>query len=327
VVIVGAGPTGLAAAHYLLLAGHACTIADRHQVPGGSLRQVEELALPRQVLDAEIQQLERLGAQFRMGAALGSDVTIDGLLRGFDAVLLAMGELSKTEGEALGLEMAPGGIKVRPETCQTSRPPVFAAGRAVKVLNQLVRAMSEGQAAAQCIHQFLVGSQVQRPDKPFSSIMGRIEKDELQIFLHQASPARSAAPCDTCAGLARPEAAAEAARCLHCDCRSTGDCALQSYAQIYGADAGRFRQQRRKFVQQSQPGGVIFEPGKCILCGICVKLAEQAREPLGLAFIGRGFDVRVAAPFDHAIEEGLKQAARECVEHCPTGALVLRNGV
>ena len=97
---------------------------------------------------------------------------------------------------------------------------------------------------------------------------------------------------------------------------------MQSYAQIYGADASRFRQQRRKFEQQVQPGGVVFEPGKCILCGICVKLAEQAREPLGLAFIGRGFDVRVAAPFDRAFEEGLKQTARDCVEHCPTGALV-----
>ena len=120
----------------------------------------------------------------------------------------------------------------------------------------------------------------------------------------------------------RPRRCSEAARCLHCDCRSSGNCLLQHYAQVYGADASRFRSERRPFEQQLQPGGVIFEPGKCIVCGICVKLAEMAAEPLGLTFIGRGFDVRVAAPFDRPIEEGLRTVAEECVRHCPTGALV-----
>jgi len=66
---------------------------------------------------------------------------------------------------------------------------------------------------------------------------------------------------------------------------------------------------------------VVFEPGKCILCGICVKLTEMAREPLGLTFIGRGFDVRIGAPLNASIEEALKKTADECVKHCPTGAL------
>jgi NADH dehydrogenase/NADH:ubiquinone oxidoreductase subunit G len=84
----------------------------------------------------------------------------------------------------------------------------------------------------------------------------------------------------------------------------------------------RFRTERKKFEQQLQPGGIIFEPGKCILCGICVKLTEMAAEPLGLAFIGRGFDVKVSVPFSSDIEAGLQKVAAECVEQCPTGALV-----
>ena len=51
------------------------------------------------------------------------------------------------------------------------------------------------------------------------------------------------------------------------------------------------------------------------------EITEMAAEPLGLTLIGRGFDVRVAAPFDHPIEEGLRTVAEECVRHCPTGAL------
>jgi NADH dehydrogenase/NADH:ubiquinone oxidoreductase subunit G len=79
--------------------------------------------------------------------------------------------------------------------------------------------------------------------------------------------------------------------------------------------------ERRRFEQQLHPCGVIFEPGKCILCGICVKLTALAAEPLGLTFVGRGFDVQVAAPFNRTIEEGLQKVAGECVRHCPTGAL------
>jgi ferredoxin len=325
VVIVGAGPAGLTAAYTLLRHGHACTIADRRPEAGGTLRDVNEQQLPRKVLDAEINQLRRLGAHFRLSAALGHDISVDGLLRGFDAVLITVGELAKAEGEASGLEMAPGGIKINPDTFQTNRAAVFAAGRAVKPANQLVRAMTEGQWAAECIHLFLQNKQVHRPDKPFSSIMGRLEPGELETFVRSAKPGPALTPCNVCSGFTKDEAAEEAARCLRCDCRSSGNCALQTYATAYGADGSRYRSQRRPFEQYIQPGGVIFEPGKCILCGICVKLTELAREPLGLTFIGRGFDVRIATPFNQAIEAGLQKVAEECVRHCPTGALEFRD--
>jgi len=321
VVIVGAGPAGLAAAYYLLQWGHACTIAHRGSKGGGSLRNEPSDHLPAVILDAEIQQIERLGAVFKPSAVLGQDVTLDGLLRGFDAVLLATGEVSRETGQAWGLQMAPGGIKTNADTFQTSQLQVFAAGRAVRPMSHLVRAMADGKAAAECIHRFLLGKKVARADKPFSSVMGRLDKAELGTFVAASHAVPSVSACDTCAGFTKQEAGVEASRCLHCDCRSSGDCALQTYAQNYGADASRFRQQRRKFEQQHQPCGIVFEPGKCILCGICVKLTELAAEPLGLAFIGRGFDVRVAAPFNRTIQDGLQKVAAECVEHCPTGAL------
>jgi len=152
--------------------------------------------------------------------------------------------------------------------------------------------------------------------------MGKLDPGELRQFLRTTSAAKGVSPCDRCAGLNRREAVSEAARCLHCDCVSSGNCLLQHYAVVYGADASRFKNERRLFEQHLQPGGLIFEPGKCIVCGICVKLAELAREPLGLTFIGRGFDVRVAAPFNEKIARGLQLTAAECVQHCPTGALV-----
>ncbi len=323
VAVVGAGPCGLTAAHDLARRGHAVTVIDRNAKPGGRLRAVPESELPAAVLDSEIALLAGMGIEFKTGLELGNHLTLDGLRRGFDAILIAAGELARGDGEKLGLPPAGGLLKADPSTCLLSPPALFAAGACVKPVKQLVRAMAEGRAAAECVHRYLRGQPPRRPEKPFSSIMGRLEAGELREMLRAASPEHSVPPCDRCAGFSGGEAAREAARCLHCDCRSSGNCLLQHYAQVYGADASRFRSERRPFEQQLQPGGVIFEPGKCILCGICVKLTEMGGEPLGLTFVGRGFDVRLAGPFDRPIEEGLGALAAECVRHCPTGALAM----
>ncbi len=324
VVIIGAGPSGLAAACYLSRLGHAVTMVDRQRRAGGSLRRLPENELPATVLEREVALLMHLGIDLKLGVELGGDVTIEGLSRGFDVILLTLGESASGQGDKLGLPLAGSGIKADPNSCQTPLPKVFAAGAAVKPIKHLVRAMAEGRAAAECVHRFLSGQPARRPERPFSSSIGRLDPGELRQMLRAASSGATVTPCDRCAGFNRQEAATEASRCLHCDCRSSGDCVLQHYAQVYGADASRFRAERRKFEQHLQPGGVIFEPGKCILCGICVKLTELAREPLGLTFIGRGFAVRVATPFNRNIEEGLQKVAEECVKHCPTGALAFR---
>jgi ferredoxin len=321
VVIVGAGPAGLTAAHDLARHGHAVTVIDRNDKPGGQLRGVPEGLMPAAVLETEIALLVEMGITFKPGIELGNQVTLDGLRRGFDAILITVGELAEGAGAKFGVPLAGAALKADPSTCRLAPPNVFAAGACVKTVKQIVRAMAEGRAAAECVHRFLCGRPPRKPGKPFSSIMGRLEPGELREFLRSASQEHTVTPCDRCSAVTRGEALREAARCLHCDCRSSGNCLLQHYAQVYGADANRFRSERRPFDQQLQPGGVIFEPGKCIVCGICVRLAEMAAEPLGLTFIGRGFDVRVAAPFDRAIEDGMMAVAEECVRHCPTGAL------
>jgi ferredoxin len=322
VAIVGAGPAGLAAAHDLVRHGHAVTVIDRHAKPGGRLRDVAEGDLPAEVLESEVTLLAQMGVHFKTGLELGNQVTLDGLRLGFDAILLAVGELAAGDGEKAGVPLAGAVLKADPSTCRVSGPNVFAAGACVKPVKQVVRAMAEGRAAAECVHRYLRGQPPRRPEKPFSSLMGRLEPGELREFLRAASQEQSVAPCARCSGINQAEAVQEAARCLHCDCRSSGNCVLQHYAQVYGADASRFRSERRPFQQQLQRDGVMFEPGKCIDCGICIKLAEMAAEPLGLTFIGRGFDMRVAAPFDRPIAEGMSAVAEECVRHCPTGALV-----
>jgi ferredoxin len=326
VAVIGAGPAGLAAADWLLREGHRVVVIDRHEEAGGSLRhELAEGSLPADVLEDELAQLRELGAEFRLNVEAGSDVRLEELAREFAAVLLAAGASAKAQASVFGVKAGAVGLTVELQSGLTSQAKVFAAGSAVKPMRHVVRAMAEGRAAAVAIGQFLRGLPFQTAPKPLSSVMGRLELDELKLFLRGPSEAPRTTPAlGLLHGFSFEEAQSEAGRCLHCDCRSVGNCALQKYAERYGADPGRFRQQRRPFEQHLHHGEIIFEPGKCILCGICVQLAEQAREPLGLTFIGRGFDVRLGVPLDRTIDEGLQRVGRECVEACPTGALAFK---
>ena len=114
----------------------------------------------------------------------------------------------------------------------------------------------------------------------------------------------------------------EAARCMHCDCRDIENCRLRLYSDLYGADQKRFRSGERVLCTKSdQHDSVIYEPSKCIKCGICVKLTEKYGEEYGFTFVGRGFEVEVAVPFSEPLRNGLRKVALEVAEACPTGAL------
>jgi ferredoxin len=327
VAIVGAGPAGLGAAWELTRDGHACTVIDRGDLAGGSMRKKpSEAALPRRIVDAEVDLLVKMGVTFEAQKELGRGVTVAELASKFDVVLIAIGESAKTQAAALGLTAMATGLKVS-TTGQTSIANVFAAGAAVRPAAQVTRAIAEGTAAAKAIDQFLRGEPIRRAEKVFSSIMGKVEREEVELFVRStaAQPATSN-PCGSCGMVRDVDASAEASRCLHCDCRAEGNCSLQHYSEMLGADPGRFKQHRRRFEQHEHPGNVLYEPGKCILCGICVEIAKQSAEPLGLTFIGRGFDVRVGAPMNREFDAGLQKVAAECVEGCPTGAISFRSG-
>ena len=99
-------------------------------------------------------------------------------------------------------------------------------------------------------------------------------------------------------------------------------CKLRMYSDEYGADQKRFKSDERLlFTKMDQHERVIYEPSKCIKCGICVRITEKYKDEFGLTFIGRGFEVVVGVPFGESTAEGLKTAALEVADACPTGAL------
>ncbi|MBL7154751.1 MAG: (2Fe-2S)-binding protein [Phycisphaerae bacterium] len=326
VAIVGAGPAGLAGAYYLQQEGFGCTLFDDHEEPGGMLRYgVVEDELPRDVLDREIALIMKLGAEFRGQRRIGVALSMEDLRRDFDAVFVAVGQLKDGDDEAMGLDTGKRGIAVDTRTYETSVPGVFAGGEAVRNRKLAVRSVADGKEAAASIGQYLLGQPVTGPDRPFNTHIGRLQDGEIEMFLTDNVSGKSRlTPAAQGGGFCDEEALDEAARCLHCDCRKAETCKLRRYAKEYTARATRYKGSRRLFAQDLQHPELIYEAGKCIDCGICIQIGKQAGEELGLTFVGRGFDVRVAVPFDRSLAEGLAKAARRCAEACPTGALALK---
>jgi len=322
VAIVGAGPAGLAAAYYLQQTGLYCTVFDDHEKPGGMLRYaVPKEQLPTEVLDKEIALIEKLGMKFKSQTRVGTDLSMEDLRKDFDAVFVAVGQLKPGDAESMGIEASPNGITVNGKTYQTNLPGVFAGGDAVHKRKLTVRAVADGKEAAVSISQYLSGCSVTGPVKEFNTRIGKLRNGEIEIFLACSDKAKRTIPSGKDGGLTDQQARKEATRCLHCDCRKADTCKLRQYAQNYQAKPTRYKGQRRLFVQKAQHPDVIYEAGKCIDCGLCIQTAAKAGEKLGLTFVGRGFDVRVAVPFDRSIAQALKHSADQCVNACPTGAL------
>jgi NADPH-dependent glutamate synthase beta subunit-like oxidoreductase len=326
VAVVGAGPAGLAAAYYLRQAGFDCTVFDDHAEPGGMLRYaVAEEELPRDVLDREIGTLKNVGIEFRLQCRVGVAVSLRELQEQYDTVLLATGQLEAGDAESLGIQVANDAVKINMRTYETGVPGLFAGGDIVRKRRLAVRAVADGKEAAESIGQYLTGAAVTGPVRVFNSRMGAMQDGEMERFLESASQERRREASGPTGRYSDQEARTEARRCLHCDCRKPDACLLRQYAQAYGAKQTRYKAERRPLVQHSQHPDIIYEPGKCIDCGICIQIAAESREPLGLTFVGRGFDVRVAVPFDASLAEGLRAAAERCVAACPTGALAFKD--
>ena len=72
VAVVGSGPAGLAVAQQLARAGHAVTVFERAEKPGGLLRYgIPEFKMEKAVLDRRLAQLEAEGVTFVCGVSVG----------------------------------------------------------------------------------------------------------------------------------------------------------------------------------------------------------------------------------------------------------------
>lgn len=294
IAIVGGGVTGLTAAFILAQRGHACRVFEKAARLGGPLLELSEEELPREVFEAEVDEIVRLGATLETKCEVGEDLPLETLVEESDAVILTCDDFDDDEDN------------------------VFSAFEYPLAVNSV----AEGKEVAEQVDRFLRNLPAEERTKSFDCRLGTIEEKEKAPFL-----VSRADPVSVPKERQPRNLEAEAGRCLSCDCRKPVSCRLRTYATKYKATQHAYPNVHRPRVEPAQRSGdVLFEPGKCIKCGLCVEIAKEAGEELGVTFVDRGFQVRVAVPFNRTLEEGLKTSARACAEACPTGALALRDG-
>jgi len=251
--------------------------------------------------------------------------------------IAAIGQtVDRAVAEHEGLQVTSWGIHADEVTMATNIPGVFAGGDAVLGADLAVRAVATGRKAAVSIDQYLRGEAVL--GEPFAAGINFKPMDDLEraamfreiekaarVRMPEIPPERRRGSFDEVElGLTEADAQREALRCMQCGCQKSDCCGVRGLASEYKADAYRFQGARRRFGRDDSHPEIVYEPGKCILCDACVRIAAKAGEPLGLTAIGRGFDVAVAAPFGKPLSEALVKVARECAAACPTAALSIR---
>jgi heterodisulfide reductase subunit A len=92
VAIVGAGPAGLTAGHDLARKGYDVTVFDALPVAGGATAAyIPEFRLPKELLEADIKNIENTGVRIRTNTRIGEDISFDELRSSYRAVFLAAG--------------------------------------------------------------------------------------------------------------------------------------------------------------------------------------------------------------------------------------------
>lgn len=108
--------------------------------------------------------------------------------------------------------------------------------------------------------------------------------------------------------------------CLTCD--KSGECRLQDYCYEYGVKKGTFIGEKRNLPMDTSNHFYTYDPDKCILCGLCVRVCDELQCTSAIGFEDRGFETIVATPFGQGLSESTCVSCGNCVSVCPVGALM-----
>ena len=103
VVVIGSGPSGLAAADMLNKRGHSVTVFERSDRIGGLLMYgIPNMKLEKHIIERRIELMKSEGVEFVTNVNVGADVSADEIMDKFDAVILACGSSNPRDIKAEG---------------------------------------------------------------------------------------------------------------------------------------------------------------------------------------------------------------------------------
>jgi NADH-quinone oxidoreductase subunit G/NADP-reducing hydrogenase subunit HndD len=113
--------------------------------------------------------------------------------------------------------------------------------------------------------------------------------------------------------------------CLYCT--RNNHCELQSLAAEVGVRQRRYVGPRERQELDVSGPSIVRDPGKCILCGKCVRVCEEIQTVASIDFINRGAATFVGTAFNKGLNVSSCVNCGQCIRVCPTGALTERSWV
>ena len=254
----------------------------------------------------------------------GDEMTLD-----VDFVISAIGQSVVATGLD-GLDLTKWNtISACEKTYTTNIPGVFAIGDAINNGPDIgVKAMGAAKEVASSVDAFLKGMvwEYKEPELVKQEMTAKDFSDHEKIarakMPHMSPEARRRSWGEINFGYSEETARKEAARCLECGCHDFFECKLIKYTEEYRASVDKYKGAKNNHHIQPEHPFILRNPDKCILCGLCVRICDEAISVAAYGLKGRGFDTEVVPALEVPLCETECTNCGQCAAACPTGALI-----
>lgn len=254
-----------------------------------------------------------------------------------DTILVAIGQKLDATGLS-DLDLTKWGtIVADPNTCQTSRPGIFAVGDATNDGADIaITAIGEAKRAAIMVDAYLKGECLEQVNAaPTPAYLVTRENVTAETFAdepkqpreqmaHLLPEQRAGHFLEVNQGYSKEQAMKEAGRCLECGCHDYFECKLITYANEYEVKPTRLAGEVHQRNDKEDHPLIHRNPDKCILCGLCVRICDEVVGATALGFVDRGFDTIIQPALGETLQQTDCVSCGQCVSVCPTGALMER---
>ena len=272
-------------------------------------------------------QVMRLGEPDERGRR--SPVPVEGefITLELDSIIIAAGQ----KNDPVGFKELPttkrGTVAADEHTFTTAIPGVFAAGDTTNNGASIaIAAIAEANEAARHIDAYLAGIELscREPvlsEKELTPDMFDREKAPRAVMPQRPALERRNDFREINLGFSEDQVTSEAKRCLSCGCHDYGECKLIEYADAYRVDCKRLKGEHHPGFKETRLVSVERDQGKCILCGLCVRICEDQAKKGILGLVGRGFNTVIKPEFNDSETVAACRDCQLCAKNCPTGAL------
>ncbi len=119
-----------------------------------------------------------------------------------------------------------------------------------------------------------------------------------------------------------------ASHCRDCTiCEKSGRCRLQMLAVRFGLTDIRFKNNREEMEIDNSSESIVRDPGKCILCGDCVRMCNEVQNVGAIDFAYRGSKMKVMPAMGRKIVDTECVNCGQCAAVCPTAAIHVKSSL